>query len=160
MSQHPSIPDRESEQGLDALYRDVILDHYRRPRNCGPLKGANFVASGHNPVCGDRITVYGKVDPQGRFELVSFEGKSCAICTASSSMMTQVLPGKSLSDADHLAQEFKSMMRSETAFEAPQELPDLEALEGVRKFPARIKCATLCWTTLHAGILGWKQEAS
>lgn len=140
------------EQGLDALYRDVIFEHYRRPANKGVLDGAQIVTKGNNPVCGDRVTIYGKVE-NGKLAAVSFEGKACAICMASTSMMTQLCTGKTLNDAGKHCDDFKAMIRNEIPFVPPAEVPDLEALEGVRKFSARVKCATLGWTTLKNGIV-------
>lgn len=142
----------QEEQGLDALYRDVIFEHYRRPHNKGTLEGAQIVTKGNNPVCGDRVTIFGKVK-DGKLEHVQFDGKGCAICIASSSMMTDAVQGKSLDEAGKLSDHFKAMMRNEAPFEVPPELPDMEALEGVRKFSVRVKCATLAWTTLKNGIV-------
>jgi nitrogen fixation NifU-like protein len=146
----------DEERHLDSLYRDVLFDHYRRPHNRGPLEGAQIVTRGNNPICGDRITVYGKLDGHDCMEQVSFEGRACAICTASASMMTEAVRGKPLDAAGDLARQFKEMMRGERPFQAPPEVPDLEALSGVMKFPVRIKCATLPWTTLANGILAYR----
>jgi len=144
------------EQSLEALYRDVLFEHYRHPRNRGRIADAQIVAHGDNPLCGDCVTIYGKLDGGGCFEKVSFDGKGCAICTASSSMMTQAMPGKSLEEAERLAGRFRQMLRDEVPFEAPPEAPDLEALAGVKKFPVRVKCATLAWTTLKNAILAFR----
>jgi nitrogen fixation NifU-like protein len=144
------------EQSLDQLYRDVIFEHYRRPHNKGVIEGAQIVTKGNNPVCGDRVVVYGKLDARGKLERVCFDGKGCAICMASCSMMTEAVRGKSLADANTMSDRFKGMMRNEIPFEAPPETPDIEALEGVRKFSVRVKCATLPWTTLKNGILEYQ----
>jgi nitrogen fixation protein NifU and related proteins len=144
------------EQSLDQLYRDVIFEHYRRPHNKGSVPGAEIVTKGNNPVCGDRITVYGKVSADGKLERIGFEGKGCAICVASSSMMTEAVRNKPLAEAGRISDHFKAMMRNETPFEVPPDLPDLEALEGVRKFSVRVKCATLAWTTLKNGIVAYQ----
>lgn len=144
------------EQGLDQLYRDVIFEHYRRPHNKGAVEGAQIVTKGNNPVCGDRVTIYGKVGADGKLEHVGFDGKGCAICIASSSMMTEAVRGKSLDEAGAISDKFKAMMRSEAPFEVLENLHDMEALEGVRKFSVRVKCATLAWTTLKNGILEYK----
>ena len=142
------------ESGLDALYRDVLFEHYRHPHNKGALATCEIVTKGNNPVCGDKVTIYGKLAADGKtLEKVFFEGKACAICTASTSMMTDVMTGKTLEDAEAWADKFKGMMRDEVAFETPETVPDMEALEGVKKFPVRVKCATLGWTTLKNGIL-------
>jgi nitrogen fixation NifU-like protein len=140
------------EQGLDALYRDVIFEHYRRPHNKGVLEGAEIVTKGNNPVCGDRVTIFGKIK-DGKLEHVHFDGKGCAICIASSSMMTDAVRGKTLEEAGKISDHFKAMMRNEAPFEVPPDIPDMEALEGVRKFSIRVKCATLAWTTLKNGIV-------
>jgi nitrogen fixation NifU-like protein len=150
----PGAQSHREEQGLDSLYRDVIFEHYRRPHNKGAIEGAEIVTKGNNPVCGDRVTVYAKVK-DGKLEHVHFDGKACAICMASSSMMTEAVKGKSLADAGAISDQFKAMMRSEAPFEVPPEVPDLEALEGVRKFSVRVKCATLAWTTLKNGIVAY-----
>ncbi|MFH0940091.1 MAG: SUF system NifU family Fe-S cluster assembly protein [Planctomycetota bacterium] len=146
------------EDNLDALYRDVIFEHYRRPRNKGPVPGAQIVTKGDNPLCGDRVTVFGKVDSDGKLAQIGFDGQGCAICMACSSMMTEAVKGKTLEETVRNCEHFKKMMRNEAPFEAPEEVPDMEALEGVRKFPVRVKCATLAWTTLQNGILRYEAE--
>jgi nitrogen fixation NifU-like protein len=146
----------EEERSLDTLYRDVLFEHYRHPHHKGVIPDAQIVTQGHNPLCGDRITVFGKFDDAGRLSPLHFDGKACAICTASASMMTDLLQGKGLAEALEWADKFKTMMRDETPFEAPAEVPDLEALAGVKKFPVRVKCATLPWTTLKEGLLGYQ----
>lgn len=149
------------EKNLDQLYRDVLFEHYRRPHHKGELAGAEIVTKGNNPVCGDKVTVYGKLDASGnRLEHVHFDGKGCAICIASSSMMTEAMRGKTLEEASAISDKFKAMMRNEAAFEVPPEVADLEALEGVKKFPVRVKCATLAWTTLKNGILAYQAGKS
>ena len=144
------------EQGLDALYRDVIFEHYRRPHHKHAIEGAQIVTKGTNPVCGDRVTIYGKINASGALEEVSFDGKGCAICIASSSLMTEAVKGKSLEEAGKISDHFKAMMRNEAPFEVPAHVPDMEALEGVRKFSVRVKCATLAWTTLKNGIVEYQ----
>jgi nitrogen fixation protein NifU and related proteins len=147
---------QDEEQGLDQLYRDVLFEHYRRPHNKGELPGAQIVTKGTNPLCGDRVVIYGRVGADGKLERVCFDGKGCAICIASCSMMTEAVRGKNLTQAEELAGRFKSMMRAEAPFEVPVDVPDMEALEGVKKFPVRVKCATLAWTTLRNGILAYR----
>ena len=146
----------KEEHGLDELYREVIFEHYRRPHNKHPIADAQIVTKGNNPVCGDRVTVYAKVSPDGRIEDIGFDGKGCAICIASSSLMTEAVRGKTLAEAGQISDHFKAMMRNEVPFEAPGDLPDMEALEGVRKFSVRVKCATLSWTTLKNGIVEYQ----
>jgi len=146
----------EEEQNLDALYRDVLFEHYRNPHNKGELPDAEIVTKGNNPVCGDKVTVFGKLDEAGRLEQVNFDGKGCAICMASSSMMTEAVRGRSLDEASAMSDKFKQMMRDEVPFEVPDDVPDLEALVGVKKFPVRVKCATLAWTALRNGIVAYR----
>ncbi|HLX61372.1 MAG TPA: SUF system NifU family Fe-S cluster assembly protein [Planctomycetota bacterium] len=148
--------DHNEEDGLNSLYRDVIFEHYRRPHNKRAIDGAQIVTKGNNPVCGDRVTVYAKVGADGKIHDVGFDGKGCAICIASSSLMTEAVKGKSLEEAGKISDHFKAMMRNEAPFEVPSDLPDMEALEGVRKFSVRVKCATLSWTTLKNGIVEYQ----
>jgi nitrogen fixation NifU-like protein len=137
---------------LKELYRDVILDHNRAPRNFGRLEGADARAEGHNPLCGDRLTLFVRMDGD-RIEDLRFEGKGCAISTASASLMTEAVKGKSRASADKLYQEVHELLTRPGSAPAP-ELGKLAALSGVREFPARVKCATLCWHTLQAALNG------
>jgi nitrogen fixation NifU-like protein len=142
--------------GLEDLYREIILDHYRTPRNRGELDTPPAVRSdGHNPLCGDEITVYLAVDGQGDDAVVSdvkISGQGCSISQSSASMMSQAVIGKDVGEVRALVRRFKSMMSIEGIEEQPGdadiELGDLEALQGVVKFPVRIKCAVLGWNTL------------
>lgn len=135
---------------LRELYQELIFDHYKRPRNCHVLLGANRRADGHNPLCGDRITVYLKVE-DGIIRDVTFEGNGCAIATASASLMTEALKGKPVTEVAHLFEDFHGMV-TDTDASAHPELGKLEVLAGVREFPARVKCATLAWHTLNAAL--------
>jgi len=136
--------------GLDDLYRDIILDHYRNPRNRGRLDAPDIATQGANPLCGDEIEV-SLVFEDGRVADVRFEGRGCSISQASASMMTEGIKGKSVEDVRELVSSFKEMMSG--SFEPDEEeFGDLEALQGVRKYPVRIKCALLCWNTLLEGI--------
>ena len=135
---------------LRELYQEVIFDHYRKPRNCHVLDCANHKADGFNPLCGDRVTVYLKV-ADGVIEDLSFEGTGCAISTASASLMTEALKGKKIAEVEHLFEDFHQMVTGADAMPRP-DLGKLEALAGVREFPARVKCATLAWHTLHAAL--------
>jgi nitrogen fixation protein NifU and related proteins len=132
---------------LDDLYRQVIMDHYQRPRNQGDLDGAVKVDL-KNPTCGDEISLRLKVE-DGVVKDVRFTGSGCSISVASASMMTEAIKGLSVQDALDLATEFRSMMRGEQV--NPDMLGELEALQGVSKFPARIKCALLAWQALEKG---------
>ncbi|TMI76960.1 MAG: SUF system NifU family Fe-S cluster assembly protein [Bacillati bacterium ANGP1] len=134
---------------LDDLYREVILDHYTRPRNKGTIDGADITVEGANPLCGDELSVYVKLTG-GRISDVRFVGRGCSISQASASMMTDQIKGKTLREARALVGQFKAMMHGEDVPE--EELGDLMALQGVRKFPVRIKCATLAWVALDQGV--------
>lgn len=138
---------------LRDLYQEVIFDHYRKPRNCHVLDCANHKADGYNPLCGDQVSVYLQIEGDVIKDL-SFSGSGCAISTASASLMTEALKGKKMSEVEHLFHEFHDMVTD--SVDAPHEdLGKLEALSGVKEFPARVKCATLAWHTLHAAL---KQE--
>jgi nitrogen fixation NifU-like protein len=144
--------------GLDDLYREIILDHYRTPRNRGELPPPAAHAVGHNPLCGDEIDVYLQVD-DGVVTDVKVGGQGCSISQSSASMMSQAVKGKSLDEVRALVRRFKGMMSIDSDDLGVQDgrteidpgdvkLGDLEALQGVVKFPVRIKCATLAWNTL------------
>jgi nitrogen fixation NifU-like protein len=142
--------------GLEDLYREIILDHYRTPRNRGELESPPAIESrGHNPLCGDEITLYLLVDGDGDDAVVSdvkIGGQGCSISQSSASMMTQAVIGKSVGEARAMIRRFRSMMGLDDAESQPSDadidLGDLEALQGVVKFPVRIKCAVLGWSTL------------
>ena len=140
--------------GLDDLYREIILDHYRTPRNRGELPPPAAHAVGHNPLCGDEIEVYLQVD-DGIVTDVKVGGQGCSISQSSASMMTQAVKGKPVDQVKAITRRFKGMMSVDDDPQNPAQptdadisLGDLAALEGVAKFPVRIKCATLSWNTL------------
>ncbi len=133
---------------LDDLYREVILDHYSHPRNKGPLEGAAITREGANPLCGDEIRISLRLR-DGVVEDVRFDGKGCSISLASASMMTERIKGSRVEEAHRLIAAFKAMIHGEPAAE---DLGDLVALQGVRKFPVRVKCATLGWLTLEGAL--------
>lgn len=135
---------------LDDLYREVILDHYRSPRNKRPMEGADIDVHRNNPLCGDDITVRVKLDGEQAAD-AAYEGQGCSISQASASMMTEQIKGKSVADIEDLVLRFRKMMGGE---ETPGEeaLGDLIALKGVVKYPVRIKCAVLAWDALQAGV--------
>ena len=135
---------------LKELYRDVILDHNKRPRNFGILEPADSRADGHNPLCGDRLTVFLRMSGD-RVEDIRFEGKGCAISTASASMMTEAIKGKNKADIGALYGKIHSLLTQQSAV-ADSSLGKLAALSGVREYPARVKCASLCWHTLNAAL--------
>ena len=140
--------------GLEDLYREIILDHYRTPRNRGELPPPAAHAVGHNPLCGDEIDVFLQVDGDTVTD-VKVGGQGCSISQSSASMMSQAVKGRSIAEVRALVRRFKGMMsieeeapEGETIDQADIKLGDLEALQGVVKFPVRIKCATLAWNTL------------
>jgi nitrogen fixation NifU-like protein len=134
---------------LDDLYREVILDHYTRPRNKGTLDDADIKVEGANPLCGDELGISVKLS-NGKIAAVRFVGRGCSISQASASMMTEQIKGKTLAEARALVGRFKAMMHGQAVSE--DELGDLMSLQGVRKFPVRIKCATLAWVALDQGV--------
>ncbi|QGZ59075.1 Fe-S cluster assembly sulfur transfer protein SufU [Paraburkholderia acidiphila] len=137
---------------LRALYQETIFDHYRRPRNCHPVPGATHRAEGYNPLCGDRVTLYLRIE-DGVIKDAGFEGAGCAIATASASLMTEALKGRTQAEVEALFERFHTMATAPSDRPASTEgLGKLAVLAGVREFPARIKCATLAWHTLHAAL--------
>jgi len=143
---------------LSHLYQEVILEHSRRPRNSGTLKEVTGEASGNNPLCGDRITIYLNIDGD-RIADAAFEARGCAISVASASMMTQRVKGQTVGDAEDTLSRYHAQLTDE---DPPELDPDdeLASLVGVREFPARIKCATLSWETLRAALLGAKDDVT
>jgi nitrogen fixation NifU-like protein len=140
----------DSGIGLEELYRDILLDHYRSPRNRGDLDGrATHTASGANPLCGDELTIELEVE-DGRVSEVTFEGRGCSISQASASMMTVYLQGRPVNEALEAVETFQQMMLKGQP--APEEFGDIEALAGVAKFPVRVKCASLPWKTLEQAL--------
>ena len=142
---------------LRELYQDIILDHGRHPRNFRALDNPTHFAQGHNPLCGDRVTVYLTLDGD-RIADVSFQGRGCAISTAAASLMTEVLNGKTLDDARALFAYFHARVTGGAEAALPPTLEEdmerLEPLTGVKAYPARVKCATLSWHALEAALKG------
>jgi nitrogen fixation NifU-like protein len=145
----------QQEAELDELYRDVILDHYRNPRHRGSLPAPTVSREGYNPLCGDEITLDLAVD-DGVVQNVAIRGGGCSISQSSASMMAEAIVGKRLEEVEALFEGFTAMMTGsdDVDFES---LGDLEALSGVRKFPVRVKCATLAWHTLHEALEALQQ---
>jgi len=135
---------------LRDLYQQVILDHNRSPRNCYVMSCANRSADGHNPLCGDTVKVYLRIE-DGRIAEISFQGSGCAICTASTSLMTESVKGKTVAETTELFRGFHDMLTG-VAAEQGLDLGKLMVFEGVREYPVRVKCATLAWHTLKAAI--------
>ncbi|TXD31593.1 SUF system NifU family Fe-S cluster assembly protein [Lujinxingia vulgaris] len=139
---------------MRALYQEVILDHNRKPRNFGPLEGANRVAQGTNPLCGDNYTIYARVNDDNIVEAVSFEGSGCAISKAAASMMTTRIKGKKVESAEQLIEEFRAMLTGELDLQGDHSLGHLTVFEGVAQLPQRVKCAVLPWHAMHAALEG------
>jgi nitrogen fixation NifU-like protein len=147
---------------LRELYQEVILDHSKRPRNFRPMPEASLHADGHNPLCGDKATVFVKVEGD-RVVDVSFQGAGCSISTASASMMTEAVRGKSAAEVDALFERFHRLVTSDpsrSADNAAPELGKLAVFAGVCEFPVRVKCASLAWHTLKAALEGAGQPVS
>jgi nitrogen fixation NifU-like protein len=142
---------------LNDLYRDVILDHNRRPRNFGVLEAPDASVEGFNPMCGDRLTVRLRLEDD-KISDIRFEGQGCAISTASASMMTEAVKGRTRADALQLFDRVHELLTDEAAPPA-DELGKLAALSGVRAYPARVKCASLCWHTLAAALRSTNPQA-
>ncbi|MGE7843448.1 Fe-S cluster assembly sulfur transfer protein SufU [Lysinibacillus sp. NPDC093712] len=139
-----------SFNNLDQLYRSVIMDHYKNPRNKGSLDTDAVTIDMNNPTCGDRIHLTLKVN-DGIVEDAKFDGEGCSISMSSASMMTQIVKGKKVEEALELADIFSKMMMGEE-YSDKYDLEDVEALQGVSQFPARIKCATLAWKAMEKGV--------
>ena len=144
---------------LKDLYRDVIVDHNRNPRNFGRLYPADVHADGHNPLCGDRLTVYANLDGN-RIADIKFEGSGCAISVSSASLLTEAVKGKTRAEIQSLFDDVHALLTQQDADVDPARLGKLAALSGVREFPARVKCASLCWHTLNAALESQSQPVS
>ena len=143
------------DDSLRELYQEVILDHSRHPRHFGALTDATHRGEGHNPLCGDRVTVYLHVDGDGHIEGVSFEGRGCAISQASASLMTEMIKGRSVAEAEQLMGGFVHLVKGEHANGlAPDDRERLDVMAGVSAFPMRVKCATLAWHTMKSALEG------
>ena len=142
---------------LDALYQELILEHNRRPRNYRTMEGANRVIERRNPLCGDALTLWLKLDDD-RIADVSFQGSGCAISRASASLMTEAVKGKTLAEAEELFTRFHDLVTGKLDLEkdpaAKKSLGSLRALGGVARFPIRVKCASMAWHALHAALGG------
>ena len=139
---------------INDLYQETILDHSKRPRNFQFLEDANRKAEGYNPLCGDRCKVFLK-EHGGVIDKVTFQGAGCAISTASASLMTEVLKGKTVGEVETLLAKFHELLTTDQPL--PKDLGKLVVFSGVREFPARVKCATLAWHTLRAALRGCRR---
>ena len=136
---------------IEELYQEVILDHSRRPRNFGELPNAAVLVHGDNPACGDEIHLAVKFDDDGGLEDIKFTGRGCAISQASASLMTMKLKGKTRTEVTQMLHAFRELVTSEKS-EAPKALGDLRVMQGVRKFPQRVKCAMLAWRAVEQAL--------
>ena len=135
----------------NSLYQEVILDHNRKPRNYGKLDHASHHATGHNPLCGDRLDITLQLEDD-QINNIAFQGESCAICKASASMMTAAVKGKSRANAETLIHEFRELATGKLDTDQPHHLGRLTVFSGIRDLPTRVKCAILPWHTLHAAL--------
>jgi len=149
---------------LKQLYQDIILEHGKSPRNLGKCKGYNHDAKGFNPLCGDKIHVYLKLDKEKKVENLSFEGEGCAISLASASIMTEIVNGKSFTDVKDIKKTFLDMVKSKSEILSTrlddEQKTKLMSLSGVKQFPMRVKCATLSWHTLFSALDGKRHEVN
>ena len=149
---------------LKQLYQDIILEHGKSPRNLGKCKGYNHEAKGHNPLCGDKVHVYLKLDSKQKVESLTFEGEGCAISLASASIMTELIKGKSSDEVNDIMKAFLNMIKNNSEIQSKylddDQKTKLMSLSGVKQFPMRVKCATLSWHTLVSALDGKKEEVN
>ena len=149
---------------LKQLYQDIILEHGKSPRNLGQCEGYNYDAKGYNPLCGDKVHVYLKLDSEKKVEGLTFEGEGCAISLASASIMTELVKGKSFNETKNIMTAFLNMIKNTSEIQSNHLDEDqkikLMSLSGVKQFPMRVKCATLSWHTLNSAIGGEKEEVN
>ena len=149
---------------LKQLYQDIILEHGKSPRNLGQCEGYNHDAKGYNPLCGDKVHVYLKLDSEKKVESLTFEGEGCAISMASASIMTELVKGKSFNETKDIMTAFLNMIKNTSEIQSNYLDEDqkikLMSLSGVKQFPMRVKCATLSWHTLVSAMEGKKREVN
>ena len=149
---------------LKQLYQDIILEHGKSPRNLGKCEGYSHEAKGYNPLCGDKVHVYLKIDTGKKVENLIFEGDGCAISLASASIMTELVKGKSFDEAKEIMNAFLDMIKNTSKIHSnyldEDQKTKLMSLSGVKQFPMRVKCATLSWHTLNSAIKGKKEEVN
>ena len=149
---------------LKELYQDIILEHGKNPKNLGKCKGYNYNAKGYNPLCGDKVHVYLKLDNKKKVEELSFEGEGCAISLASASIMTELVKGKSFDEAKDIMSSFLNMIKNNSELQSNHLDEDqkikLMSLSGVKQFPMRVNCATLSWHTLVSAMNEEKKEVN
>ena len=140
------------------LYQEIIVDHNRSPRNFGVIDDADKILEGFNPLCGDKLKLYIKTDGQNIND-IAFDGSGCAISIASASLMTDAMKNKSIDEAESLFNDFHALITTEEKFDS-KHLGKLTVLAGVKDFPGRVKCASLCWHTLHSALMGDKKSVT
>jgi len=149
---------------LKQLYQDIILEHGKSPRNFGKCDGYSHKAKGHNPLCGDQIQIYLKMDKDKKVENLSFEGSGCAISIASTSIMTELIKGKSIDSTKNIVRAFLNMIKNTPEIKSKDLDEDqktkMMSLSGVKQYPMRVKCATLAWHTLTSAMDGKKKEVN
>ena len=149
---------------LKELYQDIILEHGKSPRNFGKCEKYTHQAKGHNPLCGDKVQVYLKLDNDKKVENLTFEGSGCAISMASTSIMTELVKGKSFTEAKDIMSAFLNMIKNNSELQSKnlneEQKIKLMSLSGVKQFPMRVKCATLSWHTLVSALEGKKKEVN
>jgi len=149
---------------LKQLYQDIILEHGKSPRNLGKCEGYSHDAKGYNPLCGDKVHVYLKLDNKKKVDSLTFEGDGCAISLASASIMTELVKGKSFEEAKEIMKAFLNMIKNTSEIRSnhldEDQKTKLMSLSGVKKFPMRVKCATLSWHTLVSAMEGKKREVN
>ena len=150
------------DQGLRELYQEVILDHSRHPRHFGALDDATHTGEGYNPLCGDRVKIYLALDAENRIADIAFQGKGCAISQASASLMTDMLVGRTVEEAEALMGGFLHLVKGEESSGElePDDRERLEVMAGVSAFPMRVKCATLAWHTMKSALEGGETAKS
>jgi len=148
------------DPNLRELYQEIILDHSRHPRHFGAMADANRLAEGFNPLCGDKVKVYLKIDDNGRIAETAFEGKGCAISVASASLMSEILKGRTMAEVEKLMGGFLDLVKGGEAHElSHDDRENLQVMAGVSAFPMRVKCATLAWHTMKAAMEGKSEGA-
>ena len=149
---------------LKQLYQDIILEHGKSPRNLGKCEGYSHEAKGYNPLCGDKVHVYLKLDSEKKVQSLTFEGEGCAISLASASIMTELVKGKSFEETKEIMDAFLNMIKNTSEIQSnhldEDEKTKLMSLSGVKQFPMRVKCATLSWHTLNSAIKEKKEEVN
>jgi len=149
---------------LKQLYQDIILEHGKSPRNLGKCEGYNCEAKGYNPLCGDKVHVYLKLDTEKKIQGLTFEGEGCAISLASASIMTELVKGKSFDETNEIKNSFLDMIKNTSEIQSnhldEDEKTKLMSLSGVKQFPMRVKCATLSWHTMFLAMEGKKKQVN